>query len=230
MTSMGSTPLPSGLGHLSCPAASRIRPWMSTVWNGILLHMLAAGEDHARDPEEDDVVACDEHVRRIEVVQIRRLVRPAERGERPERARRTRCRARRSRDGCSWSGTPRTRQASRRGRRSYGRSRRSTTRGSDGPTRAGARCTSRATLSIQLMIRFGEAVRHELDLGRRRTTLDARPWRAAASSRTTGRIASGSTSLCRSGSTCRHCATHGSTWTRDSPRSSSSCTMALRAS
>ena len=51
-----------------------------------LLHMLAAGEDHARDPEEDDVVACDEHVRRVEVVQILRLVRPTERGERPERA------------------------------------------------------------------------------------------------------------------------------------------------
>ena len=51
-----------------------------------LLHMLAAGEDHAGDPEEDDVVACDEHIRRIEVVKILGPVRPAERGERPERA------------------------------------------------------------------------------------------------------------------------------------------------
>jgi hypothetical protein len=43
--------------------------------------------DHAGDPEEDDVEAGDQHRRRQEVLQLRRLVRPAERRERHERRR-----------------------------------------------------------------------------------------------------------------------------------------------
>ena len=47
--------------------------------------MLETREDHARNPEEDDVVARDERIRRVEILELRRLFRPAERGERPER-------------------------------------------------------------------------------------------------------------------------------------------------
>ncbi len=49
-----------------------------------LAHLLIAGEDHADDPEEDDVVSGDQNIRRIEVFQVFRLVRPAKRFERPE--------------------------------------------------------------------------------------------------------------------------------------------------
>ena len=47
-------------------------------------HALVAREHHPDDPEEYDVVSRDQHAVRIEVVEIRRLVRPAERRERPE--------------------------------------------------------------------------------------------------------------------------------------------------
>ena len=53
---------------------------------GDAVRLLAGGEDHARHPEEDDVVAGDEHVRGVEIVEVRRLIRPAERGEGPEGA------------------------------------------------------------------------------------------------------------------------------------------------
>ena len=50
-----------------------------------VLHLLEAGEDHARDPEEDDVIARDHDARGIPELQILRvLIRPAERGKRPE--------------------------------------------------------------------------------------------------------------------------------------------------
>ena len=47
--------------------------------------MLDAREDHAGDPEKDDVVAAGEHVRRIEIVEVGGLVRIAEGGEGPQR-------------------------------------------------------------------------------------------------------------------------------------------------
>ena len=51
-----------------------------------VLHLLEAGEDHARDPEEDDVVARDHDARGIPELQVLRVfIRPAERGKRPER-------------------------------------------------------------------------------------------------------------------------------------------------
>ena len=43
-----------------------------------LVHMLHAGEYHARDPEEQYVISCDEHVGRIEILELGRLVGPAE--------------------------------------------------------------------------------------------------------------------------------------------------------
>ena len=54
----------------------------------LLLHLLHTGEDHARDPEEDDIVACDHDGRGIPVVEVCCvLIGPAHRGERPERGR-----------------------------------------------------------------------------------------------------------------------------------------------
>ena len=50
--------------------------------------------DHPGHPEEEDVVARDEHVGRIEVLRGRGLVGPAEHRERPELRTRTRCPAR----------------------------------------------------------------------------------------------------------------------------------------
>ena len=49
------------------------------------VHEMQAHHHHPGDPEEDDVEAGDEHARRIAVFQLRRLVRPAEGGEGPER-------------------------------------------------------------------------------------------------------------------------------------------------
>ena len=51
----------------------------------LLLHLLHAGEDHARDPEEDDVVARDHDGRGIPILEVGGVqIRPAKRGERPE--------------------------------------------------------------------------------------------------------------------------------------------------
>ncbi len=47
---------------------------------------LEAHHDHACDPEEDDVATGAEHVGGIEGVKLRRLLGPAERRERPQRA------------------------------------------------------------------------------------------------------------------------------------------------
>ena len=49
-----------------------------------LLHEVDARHHHARHPEEDDVLRRHEVGGRIVVVEIRRLLRPAERGERPQ--------------------------------------------------------------------------------------------------------------------------------------------------
>ena len=45
---------------------------------------LEAEHDHPRDPEEDDVAARGEHVGRVERAQLRRVLGPAERRERPQ--------------------------------------------------------------------------------------------------------------------------------------------------
>ena len=51
---------------------------------GLLSHLLVAGEHHADHPEEDDVVARNQHIRGIEVFQILRLLGPAQSGEGPK--------------------------------------------------------------------------------------------------------------------------------------------------
>ena len=100
--------------------------------------------DHPGDPEEDDVVAGDEHRRRQEELELLGLLRPAERRERHQRRRipgvehvgiahaARRC----SRRPRPWR-APRLRCGRRRSRR-----RRRTRPGSGGPTRAGARSSS----------------------------------------------------------------------------------------
>jgi hypothetical protein len=104
---------------------------------------------HARHPEEDDVEAGDQHGRGQVEVERRVATLPAIRGSSPasRRATRqtsTRCRARRGRvRGRRYSrrALPARRPRPRRGRHRSGR-RPHTRRGSGGPTRAGARCTS----------------------------------------------------------------------------------------
>ena len=52
---------------------------------GLLLHLLHAGEDHAGHPEEDDIVAGDQHGGGIPVVQVGSVqIGPAQRGEGPQ--------------------------------------------------------------------------------------------------------------------------------------------------
>ena len=48
------------------------------------LHVLETGENHAGNPEENDVIAGDERIRGVEIFELLRLFRPAERGERPQ--------------------------------------------------------------------------------------------------------------------------------------------------
>ena len=110
-----------------------------------LVHEVHAHHHHAGDPEEDDVEAGDQHVGRVVALQLRRLVRPAQRRERPERggepgvehvlvARQRHAPCRSARSACA------ERLGSRSPRRTPCRPAR-TTPGSGGPTRAGARCT-----------------------------------------------------------------------------------------
>ena len=106
--------------------------------------------DHARDPEEDDVEAGDQHGRRQIVLQDRvggvdGLVAASSPASRTATGRRsTRCRARPGRASgrrCSPAWRPRHWLRPRCGRRKSGRRRR-TRPESGGPTRAGAKCTS----------------------------------------------------------------------------------------
>ncbi len=65
ITSSGSMPLPSDLDILRC-CVSRTVPCRYTVWNGASPGERVPGEDHARDPEEQDLRRRDEHVGRVE--------------------------------------------------------------------------------------------------------------------------------------------------------------------
>ena len=49
-------------------------------------HVVQAHHDHAGDPQRDDLAGGDEHVRRVKGLEVRRLLGPAQRGERPEGA------------------------------------------------------------------------------------------------------------------------------------------------
>ncbi len=108
-----------------------------------LAQCLEARPDHAVLPEADDLARGRVDVPRVVARELGRLVRPAERGERPERRREPgvedvglalELRANRTRR------TP----TARRPERSDGRQGRSRS-GADVPTRAAARCTSRAS-------------------------------------------------------------------------------------
>ena len=59
------------------------------------LHEVAAEHDHARHPEEQDLVGGDQQRGGIENFLVARLLRPAQRRERQQTRRKTRCRARR---------------------------------------------------------------------------------------------------------------------------------------
>ena len=84
MRSSGSRMLPL-LFDIFCPSLSRIEGVDVDVAERHVAHELQSHHHHARDPEEDDVEARDEHAGGIEGRELRRLVRPAERRERPER-------------------------------------------------------------------------------------------------------------------------------------------------
>ena len=94
--SSGSMPVPSDF-DIRRPSGAWITEWMFTSVNGISPVNSIAEHHHAGHPEEDDVARRGEHVGRVEGAQLRRLLGPAERGERPQRRTRTRCRARRGR-------------------------------------------------------------------------------------------------------------------------------------
>ena len=75
--------VPQALAHLAALAVAHQAVHDHGV-EGRLLHVFAAAEDHAGDPEEDDVVAGHQDVRGIEVLQVLRLLGPAQRAERPQ--------------------------------------------------------------------------------------------------------------------------------------------------
>ena len=72
-----------GFGHLPALAVPD-QAVDQNFFKGVLLHLLAAGEDHPGNPEEDDIIAGDQHAGRVKVVQLRRLLRPAQGGEGPQ--------------------------------------------------------------------------------------------------------------------------------------------------
>ena len=49
-----------------------------------LAHMLATGEDHTGNPEEDNVIAGNQHIGGIELLQILGIFRPAQGLKRPQ--------------------------------------------------------------------------------------------------------------------------------------------------
>ena len=182
-TSSGSMPLPSDLDILRC-CVSRTMPCRNTVWNGVPAVEEVARHDHARDPEEQDVRAGDEHVGRVERAEI--LVRScrASRAWRAARATtRTTCRARPrpvAPARRTWGSAPR-----RCGSRPVLRTRRSTTRECGGPTRAAARCSSRECSPASGRTRLPTA--RERCGWCRRAPPGARARPAASSARTTDR-------------------------------------------
>ena len=73
-----------GLGHLAALVITH-QAVDEHGLEGLLLHLLHAGEDHAGHPEEDDVIAGDQHGGGIPVVQVGGVqVGPAQGGEGPQ--------------------------------------------------------------------------------------------------------------------------------------------------
>ena len=108
------------------------------------LHEVQPHHHHAGDPEEDDVEAGDEHIRLVMALQLRRLLRPAQRRERPERGGEPGVEhvlvARQASRACRNGARPRAAPGSPSPRRRPCHPAH-TRPGSGGPTRAGARCT-----------------------------------------------------------------------------------------
>ena len=73
-----------GFGHLPAEAVAD-QTVNEDGLEGLLMHLLHAGEDHAGNPEEDDVIAGDHDAGGIPEVEVGGLFRPAHRGEGPER-------------------------------------------------------------------------------------------------------------------------------------------------
>ncbi len=74
------------LRHLGAGGVAHQRVDVDVVERRLFLEM-QSHHHHARNPEEDDVEAGDQRRGRIEALQFRRLVRPAQRRERPQRRR-----------------------------------------------------------------------------------------------------------------------------------------------
>ena len=50
-----------------------------------IAHVLQSGKYHADNPEENDVIAGYQNICRVEIIKLRRMIRPSQRGERPQR-------------------------------------------------------------------------------------------------------------------------------------------------
>ena len=74
------------LGHLAALRVAHQTVDINRLERG-LAHVLHTGEDHASNPEEDNIIAGNERRGRVEIVKLLGLVRPAERGERPQSGR-----------------------------------------------------------------------------------------------------------------------------------------------
>ena len=123
------------------PSGASTVEWMITSRERHLAEHEETGEDHPVLPEPDDLAGGRVDVTRVVAVELGRLLRPAERRERPERRAepgvehvRIPLRARRT-------DTRRTRRAA--AMRTSGDRRGTSRSGSDDPTTAAARCTSR---------------------------------------------------------------------------------------
>ena len=73
-----------GFGHLAPLGIAHQAVVQHRVERG-LAHLLNAREDHARHPEEDDIIAGHQHRGRVVIGQIFGLFGPAQGGEGPER-------------------------------------------------------------------------------------------------------------------------------------------------
>ena len=162
--------------------------------------------------------AGDEHVGGVEGAQLGRLVRPAERGERPQRRREP---------GVEHVGVALPALALRRLLADVGLVRRGTRPGSGGPTRAGARCTRAGCSRASRGRPSCAAPRGGSACGRR-----ARPrspaWRARSCRRTTGARSAARSAGPSGASAARRARRAGCR--RRGPRSRSAATTASRAS
>ena len=74
------------LAHLASLRVSHQSVYQNRM-EGCDAGLLISGEYHPYDPEEDDIISRHQHIGRIEISHLRCIVRPAERGERPQRRR-----------------------------------------------------------------------------------------------------------------------------------------------